>query len=259
MEPIIQIGPATIQSSILALIVALWLGTAIAEREGKRRGLSGDDAWNAVALAGAVTLIAARLVYVLQNIAVYANDWRGIFSLTPATLSLGYGALFGLVAALAYAQHRKIPLARFADAFAPGALIAVAIIACGQFLSGDAYGARADLPWAIQLYGVPRQPVQLYDALAALIGFVIVWRAARQQWVDGSIALIAVAWYSAARVVIDAFRGDATVLAGGYRTTQVIALGVLIGALWLSSRITTESERPRTENKPPSSVIRPPS
>ena len=239
MAPVIQIGPATLQSSILALIFALWLGTAIAEREGKRRGLSGDDAWNAVALAGAVTLIAARLVYVLQNITVYANDWRGIFSLTPATLSLDYGALFGMAAALAYAQHRKIPLARFADAFAPGALVAIAIIACGQFLSGDAYGARSDLPWAVQLYGDPRQPVQLYDALAALIGFVIVWRAARRQWVDGSIALIAVAWYSAARVVIDAYRGDATLLPGGYGATQVVALGVLLVALLALARLET--------------------
>ncbi len=258
MYPVIQIGPATIQSSLLALIAALWLGATLAERECARRGLSGDDAWNLIILAAVATIIAARLIYVAQNLTAYADDWRQVFSPTPGTLALRYGAVFGLVAAYAYLQRRRIPPARFADALAPGALIALAIFALGQFLSGDAYGAPSDLPWAIPLYGEPRHPAQLYDAFAALLGFAIVWRAARRQSADGSIALFTIAWYSAARVLIDAFRGDGAVLPGGYRTSQIIALGVLIGALWGLSRIMTEDERRGTQSEHPSVVSRRP-
>lgn len=236
MYPVIQIGPATIPSSILALIVALWLGAAMADRECKRRGLSGDDAWNVVALAAAVAILSARFIYVAQNIPAYASDWTEIFSFSTGTLSLDYGAMFGLVAAYAYVQRRRIPLARFADALASGALVALAIFALGQFLSGDAYGAPTDLPWAMELYGESRHPVQLYDALAALLGFVVIGRAARRPLADGSIALFAIAWYSAARVLIDAFRGDAGLVLGEYRVTQVIALLVLLIALSFMAR-----------------------
>ena len=243
MFPTIQIGPAAVQTSILAFILALWLGTAIAERESTRRDLSGDNAWSVVVIAVAATIIFARLIYVAQNLAAYASDWRAIFSLTSGTLSLGYGAAFGFVAALAYVQRRKIPLARFADALAPGALVALVILALGQFLSGDAYGAPTEVPWAIELYGEPRHPVQLYDAVAALIGVSIIWRAAQKQLANGSIALLAIAWASGARVLTEAFRGDAFVLPGGYRSAQIIGLIVLLLALLLMARLSTRNEK----------------
>ncbi len=33
--------------------------------------------------------------------------------------------------------------------------------------SGDAFGAPSSLPWAIELWGAARHPVQIYEAVAA--------------------------------------------------------------------------------------------
>ncbi len=234
MLPIIQIGPAIIQSFTLALLVALWLGTYLTERECKQREIDGNEAWNFVALAVATTLISARIVFVLQNWNAYANNLTQIFSLTPSALSLDYGMLLGLGVALAYIRWRKISFVRFADALAPGALIAIAIIAFGQFLSGEAYGTPTDLPWAVSFWGERLHPVQLYDALAALIGWTIVVRLHSQ--FDGQRALVAVAWYSAARLFIEAFRGEALLIGDGYRVNQIIALIVLLLALGMMGK-----------------------
>ena len=231
MLPVIRIGPAAMQTSALALIAALWFGAFVAEREFKRRGLRGDDAWNSIAIGVAITLISARLVYVAQNLDAYADAWIEIFAPTPGTLALEFGAVFGVLATLGYLQHRRLDLKRVADALAPSALVAFAIIAIGQFLSGDAFGTPSDLPWSIELWGAARHPVQLYDALAALIGLAIVRRAPA-----GLIAWTALAWYSAARVFVDGFRADAAFLPGGYRTSQVIALAILLIALALIAR-----------------------
>lgn len=230
MVPVIQIGPAAIQSFTLALLIALWLGTTIAERACKTRGIDANQVWNVVGIGVPATIVSARLVFALQNWNAYTNNLSQIFSLTPSALSLDYGGLIGLVSAYAYIRWRKIPFARFADALAPGALAAIAIVAIGQFLSGDAYGTPTDLPWAVSFWGEFLHPVQLYDALAALIGLIIVWRVRAAR--DGMIALIAIAWYSGTRVFIDAFRGDATILENGYRINQIIALIVLLIALW---------------------------
>lgn len=241
MLPVIQIGPVTIQSLVLASIVALWLGTTAAERACRQRALDPNDAWNVVALALAVTFFSARLVFVLQNLPVYAGDWRQAFSPTPNALSLDYGAIFGLVAGYAYIQRRAIPLAPFADALAPGALVALAVIACGQFLSGDGYGMPTKIAWGIFIWGEPRHPVQLYDAFAALAGLALIGWLARRTVRAGGIALGALAWYSAARVFLDAFRADVAVLDNGYRVTQVIALIVLLLALSRLTRGQTHS------------------
>lgn len=229
MLPVIQIGPAAIQSLALALLIALWLGTTSAERACKRRGIDANEAWNVVGIGVPATIISARLVFVLQNWNAYANNLSQIFSLTPSALSLDYGTLIGLIITSAYIRWRKIPFARFADALAPGALTAIAIVALGQFLSGDAYGTPTDLPWAVSFWGELLHPVQLYDALAAIIGLIIVSRIRASR--DGMIALFAIAWYSGARVFIDAFRGDATIFENGYRVTQVVALIVLLIAV----------------------------
>lgn len=232
MLPVLHIGPATIQTSILAFIVALWLGTLIAERGCKRRSIDTSHVWNISTIGIVVTVTFARLAFVAQNLPVYASDPAQVFALTPNALSFDYGVLFGLIAALAYIQRSKISIARFADALAPGALAAIALIAIGQFLSGDAFGAPTDLPWAISFFGESVHPVQLYDALCALVGLLIVSRFARPNTPDGMIALVSMAWYSAARVFVDAFRGDAALLGGGYRVSQVAALIVLLFALY---------------------------
>lgn len=257
MYPVIHIGPAVIQSSILALIAALWLGAYVAERECRRHKLDGEEVWNVVGIVAVATVIAARLIYVAQNFSAYASDPLQIFSPIPGTLSLGFGAIFGLMAAYAYIQRRPIPLAHFLDALAPGALIASAVSATGQLLSGDAYGTPSNLPWSVYLWGEWRHPVQLYDALAALIGFIVAWRVSRDQSTRaGLITLVAIAWYSASRVLIDAFRSETTILPGGFRGSQVIALAVLLIALWFLSnfmmKIADASQRNTRGESPPS-------
>jgi phosphatidylglycerol:prolipoprotein diacylglycerol transferase len=255
MYPVIHVGPAAIQSSILALIVALWVGAELAERAWRRRLAASDRAkewpaeavWNVVALVVAVTLIAGRLVYVGQNPGLYAADPLQILSPTPGALALGVGAAIGILAGVAYIQRRRVPLLPLLDALAPGILAAIAIIAFGQFLSGDAYGTPTDLPWAVFLWGEWRHPVQVYDALAALGGLLVIGRTHGAR--EGGVALAGLAWYSAARVVIDAFRGDATVISGGYRSTQVVALVVLLLALWLMSQSAAGSEHATMEEE----------
>jgi len=250
MLPVIQIGPASIQSFVLALLLAIWVGTFLAERQCKRLGIDANHVWNVVGIAIAVTVVSARIVFALQNWGVYANDLAQILSPTPSALSFDYGAVLGIFAAYTFIRWRRIPLARLSDALAPGALAALTIVACGQFLSGDAYGTPADLLWAVSFWGELLHPVQLYDALSALIGLAIVWRVRTTH--DGLITLIAIAWYSAARVFIDAFRGDALLIGYGYRINQIIALVVLLIALWLigqrggtneKSEIQTHGER----------------
>ena len=234
MLPVIRIGPAAMQADTLALIVALWLGAFIAEREFKRRGMRCDDAWSIIAIAVSATFIAARLAYVAQNFSSYATDWLQIFAPTPGTLLLPIGALMGGITTLIYIQSREIPVARVADGIAPGALTALIVIAFGQLLSGNGFGTPSDLPWAIVVWGALRHPVQMYDALALWLGLMIVWRARCTR--AGMSASIAIAWASASRVIVDGWRADADFLPGGYRASQVIALGVLLGALWLIAR-----------------------
>lgn len=250
MYPVIHIGPAALQSSALAFLLALWLGAWFFERECERRGVSGEEAWNLMGIAVAVTVIAGRLAYAADNWSLFAADPAQFVALTPDSVSPATGILFGILAALAYVQRRQLDILLLLDALAPGALLAIALIAIGQFLSGDAYGIPSDSPWAVMLWGATREPVQLYDAALALTGAAFLWRRRQVARWAGETALLAVAWYGGARVLIDAFRGDATVLGDGYRATQVEALAVLLAALWLLMRLRNRDKVPASGETP---------
>jgi len=240
MIPVIRLGPAAIQTSTLALILALWVGTYLAERAFKRRGLRGDDAWNLVALSVATTLIVARLVYVAQNLPTYADDWLQIFSPTPGTLDLPVGVLFGALAILGYLQRRRLPVALVADGFVIGVLVALAILALGSFLSGDGFGMPSDLGWAIAVWGTPRHPVQLYELVGIALTLALVTYLPTR---PGARALCALASYSAVRLLVDGLRADTVFLSNGYRVSQIVALAVLLITLWVMLQPATRPSR----------------
>jgi phosphatidylglycerol:prolipoprotein diacylglycerol transferase len=249
MMPVIRIGPAAMQTASLALIVALWIGAYIADREARRRTLRGDDAWTVITIFLFASVIAGRLIFFAQNIEAYSTDWTEVFSLSPNTLVLDLGALCGLVIASLYIWWKRIPFARFTDALAIGALVALIIIAVGQFFSGDGYGTPTDIPWAISFFEEMRHPTQIYEVIVLAIGFVVVKRAIEPRTRDGVITWAVIAWYGGTHLFIDAFRGDVLLFANGYRLPQVYGfIALMIGMLGLM-RIMTNGERRTTEDR----------
>jgi len=92
------------------------------------------------------------------------------------------------------------------------------------------------LPWAIELWGEWRHPTQVYELLAALLVFAIVWRMRTHHPFDGFLFLAVAALLAGTRLFLEAFRGDSTATFAGLRDAQLISLAVLLGALWLLVR-----------------------
>jgi 16S rRNA (cytosine1402-N4)-methyltransferase/phosphatidylglycerol:prolipoprotein diacylglycerol transferase len=155
----------------------------------------------------------------------------------------------GLIVTCLYIWWKRIPVARFIDALAIGLLVASIILAIGQFLSGDGYGTTTDVPWAIQFLGELRHPVQIYESVLLLIGLIAIKGFLKSNMRDGIFAGSVIAWYSGTHLFIDAFRADVAVLPNGYRTSQVVALIVLLVALWGMMRIVAKDERRMEESK----------
>ncbi len=96
--------------------------------------------------------------------------------------------------------------------------------------SGAAFGSETRVPWAIQLWGAMRHPTQIYEILAALVILGIVWFGGTSG-IAGRKFMLFVALSAASRLIIEAFRGDSTLIFGGFRMAQILALVVLAGAL----------------------------
>lgn len=215
--------------ALLALYAALWLAARLAQPQ----GLEGDHLWNLGFVAALATLIGARLAYVVQFWPIYRQDLPAIVSLRPGTLAWTPGVLLGLLAGLIYVRRARLPLATALDALAPGALLGLAILSLADFLTGNAYGTPGAVPWAVELWGARRHPVQLYHLGALLIALVVVLRQPLAP--SGQRAWLALFLYALSRLLCDAWRGDSHILAGGFRAEQIIALAVAL-MVWARRR-----------------------
>ena len=233
MFPVIRIASLTIQVRGLILLAAFWVASAAAERAAKRLGLRGDDVYNLGFYGVVAGLLGARLGYVLQYWSVYQNDLGAIFALNFNTLSPAAGLLAGLATAFWYAQRKGIANRQLLDALTPGLIVFAAGLALADLASGDGYGAPAQLPWSINLWGEARHPTQVYHLLAAIGIGVVVWQSSRP--FDGVRFGLFVALYAASRLFLETFHGD-SVAVGGMRVVQVWSLIALVIALVLLRR-----------------------
>ena len=238
MFPVIKIGPRIIQSQLLILLIAFWIGTGVTKRVARRLGLDGEYADNLIYLGLIAGLVGARLSYVIQYWSIYSNDLGAIFALNLNTLSPIGGLIVGLATAYWYAKRKKIANRKLLDALTPGLVILAGGLALADLASGDGYGLPTQLPWSISLWGELRHPVQVYDLLAVFVISVVLWRSSRP--FDGARFGLFVILYAASRLFLEAFHGDSVIFAN-IRVVQFWSLLALIATL-LTLRYWAEKE-----------------
>jgi len=236
MLPYLRLGPFLLQLPGLALLVGIWIGLSLAEKEAKRLELRSETIYNLVFYGLIGGLVGARLVYAARYASAYLENPLSLFALNANTLSVWEGLLIGLLISAIYGQRKGLPLKPTLDALAPGLAVFMVFFGIAHLLSGDAFGAPTNLPWSIYLWNDYRHPSQMYEILAGLGVFTLVWKRPLGDGGGGLNFLWLVALSAGARLFLEAFRGDSLIWFGGLRAAQVISLAILIIALWLLQR-----------------------
>lgn len=77
-----------------------------------------------------------------------------------------HGGLLGVLIALArFARQRHLSVADVLDFAAPLPAVGIFTLGISNFINADTWGTATNVPWAVVYQGVPRHPLQLYDAL----------------------------------------------------------------------------------------------
>jgi prolipoprotein diacylglyceryltransferase len=221
---------------LILLLAALWIGLALAERRAQRHGISQDILNTIVYYAFLGYILGGRLYYTLSNYPVFLQSPQSVFSLNLDLFDPVAGLVVAVIVGVVYGSRQKFPLWPTLDALTPlFATIAIGL-ALSHLAAGTAFGSPTSLPWAMEMWNAKRHPTQLYELVAALIIFGIIWFR-RSDSPAGSSFLWFVALTAAARLFLEAFRGDSTLIIGGLRLAQVVAWIVLAAALFLTDWI----------------------
>ena len=236
MLPTLLIGQFALPTYPFFLLIAYWAAMWLGARRANKLGLDGDHLYNAGLYGLLSGIIGARLWFVLSHWENYASDIGQAFSLSRSALSAPEGAIIAGLVVLIYLQRGKVPFGKFFDAAAPGLALALIIANVGAFLGGEWLGAPSNVPWAIEIVGTARHPIQLYEAIfSLLILSILLYSSIYRPW-SGFHFWLLVALYGISRLFLEIFRASPPLIGDGYLAAQVVSLVGIVVALAVMAR-----------------------
>jgi prolipoprotein diacylglyceryl transferase len=234
---------------LAGIIVALIMTSRRLTKRGAEPGVVFDFAIGAVVLG----IIGARLYHVFTHPGDYFGDGRNFGDTVWGIVQIwnGGNAIFGsliggALGVLIASRITGVKFLSFADAVAPGLLLAQAIGRLGNYFNVELYGQPTTLPWGLEVpsdnlafpAGLPAgtlfHPTFLYELLWNTLGAILILLIERQfrlQW--GKVFALYLIWYGAGRIWFESIRVDPSEIFLGLRVNIwgaiiAVAVGVIL-------------------------------
>lgn len=245
-----HLGPLPLRAYAVAILAGIVAGAYVAVRRYRARGGPENVVVDAMFWAVPAGIIGARIYHVLSSPHAYFGEhgdpvrilyvWEGglgIWGAIPA----------GAFAAWLMLRRHGLRLSTFADALAPGILIAQAIGRLGNYFNQELFGEATTAPWGLQISdaalaaqgldypsGTLFHPTFGYELLWNLIGAgVIIMLDRRLRLGYGRVFWLYVAVYTLGRAWIEMLRIDTAEHVLGLRLNVWTAIVVFVIAVAL--------------------------
>jgi len=242
----IDLGPFRVHFYALFILAGIILAVLLAERRLKERGAQAGVVLDIALWAVPFGIVGGRLFHVLTHLNDYVYegaDLGAILRVWEGGLAI-YGALaLGVVGGWLGARSAGVRFWSFADAVAPGVLLAQAIGRWGNYFNNELFGTPTDLPWGLEIsssnpaypVGLPEgvlfHPTFIYESLWSLAGVALLLLLDKKfelRW--GKLFALYLVFYSIGRVWVESIRIDPSEIILGLRTNIWSAIfGIVIG------------------------------
>ncbi len=250
-----HLGPFPLRAYALAILVGILAALWIARRRWAERGGDPDTILEISFWAVPFGIVGGRIYHLITSPQAYfgegGNPMRA-FAIWEGGLGIWGAIAFGAVGAWIGAHRQGVRLAPFADAVAPGLLVAQAIGRLGNWFNQELFGGPTTLPWGLQVdpavaeaaghpAGTLFHPTFLYEIVWNLAGAaLLVWADRRFKLGYGRVFWLYVMVYTSGRLWIELVRIDEANHILGLRvnvwTSLLVGLGALVAFVLVGRR-----------------------
>ncbi|MHA7278052.1 prolipoprotein diacylglyceryl transferase [Arthrobacter sp. Hz1] len=251
----IQLGPVTLHFYALCILAGIIAACWLTDRRLTSRGGEPGQVLDVVLWAVPFGIIGGRIYHVITDYQLYfapgRDPWAAL-RIWDGGLGIWGAIALGALGAYIGCRRNGVRFSAFADAVAPGLLIAQGIGRWGNWFNNELYGAPSTLPWAVQIHemdpsagratldsaGNPVvlgyfEPTFLYESLWSLAAAgVLLLIDRRFKPGAGAVFSLYVAFYTAGRFFFELMRSDyANTILGLRVNTWVSGILFITGAL----------------------------
>ncbi len=214
---------------VLGMLAAVW----VSGRHGRALGITRLDAFDLGLWLLAGGVLGAHLLHIALDPAAYFGDGAVGGLRRAAELWRGGLAYYGGLAAAfpvlwLWGRRRRLPYVDLLDFVAPLGALGLGVTRLGCFLNGCCFGIPSSLPWAVTFpaaslahrqqvmagliapgeTALPVHPVQLYELVAALVIFGLLWARFPRRRHAGEVVVAFGALYGLWRLFAETLRAD---------------------------------------------------
>ena len=231
------------------------LGILYCARRSKDFGLKSDDFYDMVILLSPLSILCARIYFVLFRLDEFAGrPLIAYFAVWEGGIAIYGGIIGGILAIWLVTRRKKLPFLAMLDLTVFGVLIGQIIGRWGNFMNREAFGAQTEIFCRMGLtdpsgHTIYVHPTFLYESLWNLVLFLGLWlwvKKGKRKY-DGQMSLLYLFFYGLGRAWIEGLRTDSLYIGHtGIRVSQALSLVLVLfaGALLLWER---RREHPASE------------
>lgn len=222
----------------------------------KKTGQNPETYYDLALYAVVLSIVGARLYYVIFSWDSYKNDLLSIFNIREGGLAIYGGVIAAIITALVYARVKKISFGLLADTAGPGLILGQIIGRWGNFFNREAFGDYTNNLFAMQIPEnaargsditeamlehvevidgvryIQVHPTFLYESLWNVCVLVLMLLWMKHKKFNGQVFLIYLFGYGVGRFWIEGLRTDSLMLFGtGLRVSQALALVLAVSAV----------------------------
>ena len=249
-----HVGPIPIRAYALCIVAGILVAMWMTLRRYRAMGGNPDTVWDAAIVVIPAGIIGGRLYHVITDYDKYfCAECNPVDALKITNGGLGiWGAVaLGAVALWVMFKVKGIPLGPFADAVAPGLVLAQGIGRLGNWFNQELYGAETDVPWALDIYyrvdeagrvapvsGTSTgeviasvHPTFLYELLwNVAVCLFLLWAHRAWKLGHGRVFALYVMGYTFGRFFIEQMRTDEATLIFDVRVNVLVSVVVFVAA-----------------------------
>lgn len=223
----LEIGNLKIYWYAICIIIGILISLLLCKKDDGKYNIKFDDIIELIIIILPISIIGARVYYVLFKLDYYKENILDIFKINNGGLAIYGGIIAGIVVTFIFCKIKKIKFLDMVDYLAPYLPLGQCIGRWGNFFNIEAYGTETSNLFRMGIIEkgkyIEVHPTFLYESFCTFLIFIYLFNIRNKRKYEGELTFKYLFIYGIIRATIEGIRTDSLMI-GNIRISQILSI-----------------------------------